>query len=171
MLARAAASGRRARIRYILAAGDGGPREVDVLGLGWRSDGWLGAAWCHRRHAFRLLRLARVAEAEPTSLTVAERAPRGFDPRHFSTIGFLAPGSGPATLATVRLEPPLSDVAAVLFPSALFERTWREVVHCHLRATDLAAVRALVASLGPAASLLDPAAAREAGASVRRSGL
>jgi predicted DNA-binding transcriptional regulator YafY len=61
--ARARASGRRLQLRYADAAGEVTEREVDVLGLAFRLDHWLLAAWCHLRHGLPRLDFPRQHEA------------------------------------------------------------------------------------------------------------
>jgi len=170
-LARALAEERRAWLRYDDAGGVRTDREVEVLGLAWRGGPWHAAAFCHRREAFRLFRVDRVVRAR----VMRKRArpalsPPGFDPRFFATTGFLEPGRDPPVLATIRLRPPLSRLAAALFPSALCEWTSEQVVLCHLRATDLFQLASLVVSLGAGAEVCHPEAARALAASLRRPG-
>lgn len=170
-LARALAEERRAWLRYDDAGGVRTDREVEVLGLAWRGGPWHAAAFCHRREAFRLFRVDRVLRAR----VMRKRArpalsPPGFDPRFFATTGFLEPGRDPPVLATIRLRPPLSRLAAALFPSALYEWTSEQDVLCHLRATDLFQLASLVVSLGAGAEVCHPEAARELAAALRRPG-
>jgi predicted DNA-binding transcriptional regulator YafY len=162
-LARALAEGRRAWLLYDDAGGARIDREVEVLALAWRGGPWLAAAFCHRREAFRLFRVDRVERARVTRKPVRPgRAPPGFDPRFFSTTGFLEPGrEGPPVLATVRLRDGLAGLATALFPSALYEWPSDGGVLCHLRATDLWELARLVASLGDGAELCHPQGARE----------
>jgi len=160
-LARALAEGRRAWIRYDDAGGTRTDRDVDVLGLAWRGGPWHVAAFCHRRGAFRLFRVDRVARARV--LRAAARpdlAPSGFDRRFFSTSAFLAPGLGRPVLASVALHGAFTGLAAALFPSALLEWVSAGSVLCHLRATDLGQLACLVASLGEGVSIRHPEEAR-----------
>jgi predicted DNA-binding transcriptional regulator YafY len=160
-LARALSGGRRAWIRYEDAGGTRTDREVEVLGLAWRGGPWHAAAFCHRRGAFRLFRVDRVARARV--LRAAARpdlAPPGFDRRFFSTSDFLAPGPGRPVLVSVALRGPFVGIATALFPSALLEWGSAAVVLCHLRATDLGRLASLVASLGEGVAIRHPEAAR-----------
>ena len=154
-LARALAEGRRAWLRYDDAGGVRTDREVEVLGLAWRGGPWHLAAFCHRRKAFRLFHLDRIDRVRV--LRKRSRpglAPPGFDARFFSTTGFLDPGRPEAPVrATVRLRPPLSRLAAAIFPSALCERPAAGEVLCHLRANELVQLSSLVVSLGEGAEL------------------
>jgi len=154
-LARALAEGRRAWLRYEDAGGERTDREVEVLGLAWRGGPWHLAAFCHRRRAFRLFRLDRVAQVRVLR-TRARRglAPPGFDARFFSATGYLDSGRAePPVRVTVRLRAPLDRLATALFPAALRETPARGVVLCHLRANELGQLAGLVASLGEGAEL------------------
>jgi proteasome accessory factor B len=154
-LARALAEGRRAWILYLDAGGEKTARQIDLLALSFRGGAWLVAAWCHRRDAFRLFRVDRIARARVLRRRAGQdREVPGFDPRFYSTEGFLEPGPVPPALATIRLSPPLDAVAAALFPAALLERRTGGAVRCHVRATDLQTLSSLVESLGPAAALV-----------------
>jgi len=168
-LARALAEERRAWLRYDDAGGVRTDREVEVLGLAWRGGPWHAAAFCHRRDAFRLFRVDRVVQARVMRKGAGPAlAPPGFDARFFATTGFLEPGRGPPVLATVRLRRPLSRLATALFPSALYEWTSKQVVLCHLRATDLFQLASLVVSLGGGAEIYHPESARLLASAVRR---
>ncbi len=161
-VARALAGRRRMWMRYRDTDGDETEREVDPLALSWRGERWLLAAWCHRRNAFRLFRVERIARARVLARSSDEaRAPPGFDPRFFASVGFLESGGRPPVLATVRLSSPLDQFAGAFFPAALFERCSERTVVCHMRATDVRALASLVISLGKRAEMVHPAAAEE----------
>lgn len=156
-VARAVSSGRRLRLGYLDAGGAETARTVTPFALGWRGDHWLLAAHCHLRRALRHFRADRILHARLARGRADERLlPAGLDPAFFSLTGYLRPGDPAAVLATVRLGPPLLDLAGALFPAALPERASPALLLCHLRATDLAALTQLVASLGPEAALLLP---------------
>ncbi len=149
-------------MRYRDTDGDETEREVDPLALSWRGERWLLAAWCHRRNAFRLFRVERIARARVLARASDEsRAPPGFDPRFFASVGFLESGGRPPLLVTVRLTAPLDRFAAAFFPAGLFERCSERTVLCHMRATDIPALAHLVISLGKRAEMVHPAAAEE----------
>jgi hypothetical protein len=149
-LARAARRGRLVRLGYRDGAGDTTWREVAVLGLSWRRRAWLFAAHCQLRGALRVFRLDRVLEARLTRRPSPPLA-AGFDARAFALVDLLGVGARGRHVAA-RLEPPLAELAPVLFPGAL--RTWRREVCCaHLRVADPARFEDLVASLGGRAAV------------------
>lgn len=160
-LARALARRRRVSMRYRDGEGQTTEREVDALALSWRGDRWLLAAWCHRRHAFRLFRVERIARSRMLARPSDGAAPAGFDPRFFASVGFLESGGDAPVLCTLRLSAPLGGLASAFFPGALFERPSERTTLCHLRATDLLSLASLSLSLGKGAELVHPAAARE----------
>jgi predicted DNA-binding transcriptional regulator YafY len=161
-IARGLAGRRRVWMRYCAADGDETEREVDPLALSWRGERWLLACWCHRRNAFRLFRVERIARARVLrQASDVSRAPPGFDPRFFASVGYLEPGGPSPVLATVRLSDPLDRFASALFPAALFERSSERSVLCHMRATDLAVLARLVIALGDRATLVHPGSALE----------
>jgi len=160
-LARALDARRRMRILYRDADGERTDREVDALALAWRGGRWLLAAWCHRRDAFRLFRVERIARAHLLDTRVGEdRAPPGFDARFFSSVAYLESGARPPVLVTLRLGAPLSRFARAIFPAALLEHPSSGCVLCHLRATRLTELAMLVISLGEGAQLVHPADAK-----------
>ena len=160
-LARALDARRRVMIVYRDADGEETEREVDALALSWRGGRWLLAAWCHRRNAFRLFRVDRIARANVLATPAAgDGAPPGFDARFFSSMAYLESGETPPVLVTLRLRAPLSRVARALFPAALLEHPSGGCVLCHLRATRLTEFAKLVISLGKGAELIHPATAR-----------
>ncbi|MBI5068356.1 MAG: WYL domain-containing protein [Deltaproteobacteria bacterium] len=156
-VARAVSSGRRLRLGTLDAGGTETARTVTPLALGWRGDHWLLAAHCHLRRALRHFRADRILHARLARGRADERLlPSGLDAAFFSLVGYLRPGDPAPVLATVRLAPPLLDLAGALFPAALQERAGPALLLCHLRVTDLLALTQLVASLGPGAELLGP---------------
>jgi len=161
-IARALAGRRRMWMHYRDAGGCETEREVDALALAWRAGRWLLAAWCHRRDAFRLFRVERIARARVLARSCGEgHVPPGFDPRFFASVGYLEPGGPSPVLATVWLSAPLDRFACALFPAALFERCSERTILCHLRATGLPALAHLVVALGGRAELVHPGSATE----------
>ncbi len=160
-LARALDARRRMRILYRDADGEETHREVDALALAWRGGRWLLAAWCHRRDAFRLFRVERIARAHLLGTHIdGDRAPPGFDARFFSSVAYLESGVCPPVLVTLRLGAPLSRFARAIFPAALLEHPSNGCVLCHLRASRLTELAKLVISLGKGAELIHPADVR-----------
>ncbi len=156
-LARALDTQRRLKMVYRDAEGEETEREVDALALSWRGGRWLLAAWCHRRDAFRLFRVERIAKARVLATPLdRDRTPAGFDARFFSSIAYLESGARPPALVTLRLSAPLSRFARALLPAALLEHPSGGCVLCHLRATRLTEVAKLVISLGRGADLVHP---------------
>ncbi|WP_248344925.1 helix-turn-helix transcriptional regulator [Anaeromyxobacter paludicola] len=151
-LARACQAGRLARIRYRDAGGHETEREVAVLGLGWRREGWLFAAFCELRQAWRLFRAERVLAIRVTRRR-APSAPAAFDGRRFATEDLSGPA--PAGRVAVALDAPLARLAPALFPSALLERRGRGCV-AHLRASAIDGVAGLCLSLGQGARVVSP---------------
>jgi predicted DNA-binding transcriptional regulator YafY len=158
--ARARASGRRLQLRYADAAGEVTEREVDVLGLAFRLDHWLLAAWCHLRHGLRLFRVERILSARVTRRRAGRRAAVAFDARAFATPAWLHPGTAVPALATVRLGPDLAPAWGALLPGALSELLPGGARLCHLRASRLPVLASLVASLGGRATLVRPRPSR-----------
>lgn len=143
-----------ARIRYRDAAGEETERDVAVLGLGWRREGWLFAAFCELRQAWRLFRAERVLAVRVTRRR-APPPPDTFDPRAFATEDLAGPPSAPAPRVAVALDAPLDRVAQALFPSALLERSKGGCV-AHLRAARAEGVAGLALSLGEGARVVAP---------------
>jgi predicted DNA-binding transcriptional regulator YafY len=157
-LARALGARRRLKIVYRDAEDEETEREIDALALSWRGGRWILAAWCHRRDAFRLFRVERIARAHLLATALdRDRAPPGFDARFFSSIAYLESGARPPVLVTLRLRAPLARFARALFPAALLEHPSGGCVLCHLRATRLTELAKLVISLGEGAELVHPA--------------
>jgi proteasome accessory factor C len=135
-------------------------REVDVLGLAFRGDHWLLAAYCHLRHGLRLFRIDRVRSARVTRRRVGRRGASFFDARAFAAASWLDPGTEVPTLATVRLAADLAPAWGALFPGALSELLPDGARLCHVRASRVGALAALVASLGNRAELVHTGALR-----------
>jgi predicted DNA-binding transcriptional regulator YafY len=76
-LGAAAASGRRAFLRYRAWSGDETEREIETYGLVYREGFWYAVGYCHLRCGLRVFRLDRVLQAELREATF-ER-PAGFD--------------------------------------------------------------------------------------------
>jgi predicted DNA-binding transcriptional regulator YafY len=155
-LARARRRSCRVRLRYRDAGDSTTEREVDVLGLSFQDGCWYALVHCHLRRAVRMLRVDRMVDSEVLQRAARARPPHGFDPAFFASVEFLEPGAPVAHLATVRIEGALAAAAPVLFPTALTERDGR-VLLCHVRASRLAVLAALVKSLGQGAALVDSA--------------
>lgn len=153
VLARARRRERRVRVSYRDAGGVTTEREVEVFGIAFQDGCWYAFVHCHLRRAVRLLRVDRVLAARPTPRRARARPPRGFDPAFFASVEYLEPGAPVARLAAIRLGPPLSGSATVLFPSAILERDGRAVV-CHVRVSRPVTLATLVQSLGDGAALL-----------------
>jgi predicted DNA-binding transcriptional regulator YafY len=154
-LARGRKTRRRVRLRYRDADDALTEREVDVLGLGFQDGRWYALAHCHLRLGLRLFRVDRVSSASATRRRACGYRLRDFDPAFFASVEFLEPGAAVAHLATVRLAGRLAGVASAIFPGAILERQGQERL-CHLRASRLAPLAQLVASLGPEATLVSP---------------
>jgi len=135
-------------------------REVDVLGLAFRGDHWLLAAYCRLRHGLRLFRIDRVRSARVTRRRAGRRGARSFDARAFAAESWLDPGTARPALATVRLAADLAPAWGTLFPKALSELLPDGARLCHVRASRIGGLAALVASLGNRAELVHPRAAR-----------
>ncbi len=153
LLARACEEGRTAAVTYSDVQRRQTEREVTVLGLGWRPEGWLYFAACQLRSGVRLFRLDRTGEVllgPPARTIVAER----FDPRAFARTA-LQQERRPALLLPVTLNPPLSEFARVLFPQAAIERRGPRIRICHVPVTWPAALEELVRSLGAGARFGD----------------
>ena len=151
LLGRACAEGREAEFEYLDVRRRRTRRTVSVLGLGWRPDGWLFLALCALRSGVRLFRLDRTEE-----IRLGQRSPRPglgtFDPRAFASEA-LGEGRGPALLVPMSLEPPLSDLAAVLFPQAFVEEVAPGRRVCHVRASHPQALGRLIRTLGEGAAI------------------
>ncbi|BDG08607.1 helix-turn-helix transcriptional regulator [Anaeromyxobacter paludicola] len=154
-LARACLSGRLARIRYRAADGEVTEREVAVLGLGWRHDGWLFAAFCQLRGSFRLFRADRVLSATVTRRP-APATPGHFDARAFASAELVEPPNAPTRRVAIRLTLPIAQVAGALLPTALAEQLADGGQLCHLRTTSLEGIAGLVLSLGRFAQATSP---------------
>lgn len=153
-----------ARIRYRDAAGRESERDVEVLGLGWREEGWLFAGFCELRQAWRLFRVERVESVRVTRRR-ATAPPGRFDARAFATEDLAGPSRTPAGRVAVALDAALARFAPALFPSALVESRRRGCV-AHLRSDRAAGVAGLALSLGPGARVVAPPAAGELFASL-----
>ncbi len=129
-------------------------REVDVLGLGFREDHWLLAAFCHLRRGIRLFRVERIRAARVAARRGRPPEVPGFDARAFSTRAWLDPGARPLALACVRLGPELARAWGVLFPGALSELLPDGGRLCHFRVSRVPGLEALVGSLGGLAELV-----------------
>ncbi len=154
-LARACMGRRLARIRYRAADGEVTEREVAVLGLGWRHDGWLFAAFCQLRRGYRLFRADRVLSVTVTR-RAAPDAPGHFDARAFANAELVEPPNAPSRRVAVRLARPVAKVAGALLPMALAEPLADGEQICHLRTTSLEGVAGLVLSLGRFAQASSP---------------
>lgn len=130
---------------------------MDVLGgLAFRLDHWLLAAWCHLRHGLRLFRVARILPARVTRRRAGRRDGVSFDARAFATQAWLHPGTADPALATLHLGPDLAPAWGALLPGALSEILPGGARLCHVRASRLAVLAALVASLDGRAELVRP---------------
>lgn len=119
-LARIAASGELARIRYRTADGKVSKRDVAVLGFGWRTDGWIFSAHCLTSAAHKLFRVDRVLDVESTGQPAPPLPPR-FASRTFATTDLVDPPNAPTRRVSVRLAASVAPLASVLFPFALVE--------------------------------------------------
>lgn len=153
LLARACSEGRTATVTYSDVQRRQTQRELTVLGLGWRPEGWLYLAECRLRSGVRLFRLDRTGEVllgAPARTIISER----FDPRAFASTA-LQQARRPALLLAVTLGPPLSELARVLFPQAAIERHGGRTRVCHVPVTWPRTLEDLVRSLGAGARIGD----------------
>jgi len=150
--ARAATRRRRLRLRYVDANAEVTSREVDVLGLAFREDHWLLAAFCHLRGGFRLFRTERIRSPRVTGRGARPAGAVPFDARAFAAAAWAGGPSAPR--ATVRLGPDLEPAWTSLFPGSLSELLPDGSRLCHVRDPWVAGLAALVASLGSRAALL-----------------
>ncbi len=167
-LARAAASGRPARLTYRdtdesvprREAAPGMPRrEVEVLSLGWRWRQWVALVRCEAAGGLRVLEVERV---ETVRLLERRRRPRGrsrgadraraaaatgLDPLEFALADLQDAEAGPVQRVTVALPSALAPLAGALFAGAVVEPV-PGGARVHLLATNRPALAEMVASLG-----------------------
>lgn len=151
-LARAQLRARSARIRFRDTERSTATRTVDVLALAFDPPRWVVATWARESGSLRLLDVARVLRVTPTRRRSAP-PPDGFDPLHFAVRGFLDAGAGPQAPASVRLEPPWTEVARALLPTCAVERLRGGAGRCRVVASRPEIVGALAASLAPAGGI------------------
>ena len=154
-LARACGRSRVARVRYVDANGRETRREVEVLGLGWRREGWFFLGLCRLRSAYRLFKLDRVLEVRVSRTPATRTTATHFDARAFASEDVLQRARSPI-LATIRLILPTATHADVLFPAALIESQPGGARLCHLRVTSINVFAELVLTLGETAEPIRP---------------
>ena len=154
--ATAAARGCRLRFRYVDASGEITNRDADVLGLAFRDEHWLLAAFCHLRGGLRLFRLERIRSARGTRRLAGGHADMLFDPRSFSAEAWLCADGRRPVLATVCLAPGLAPAWSVLFPGAVSELLPDGARLCHLKVSSVRVLAVLVDSLDGLAELVRP---------------
>lgn len=156
-LARAAASGRPVRLAYREDRPAPSHPEVEVLSVAWRSERWVALARWRSDGGLRVLELDRVEAVRPAErrrrprgrlpgrpTTPGRAAAGGVDPVEFALADLQDPEAGPARRVTVRLPRALAPLAGTLFAGAQVDGAGLRV---HLRATDLAALSRMAASL------------------------
>jgi predicted DNA-binding transcriptional regulator YafY len=152
MLARAIDGGQRASLRYRGAGGAVTEHEVEPDTLGFRDNRWVVAVRQLESEAIRVFLVdrvvsARLVDGRARSSPLAHRA-------SFALADLVERCCEPARLGTIRLRPPLSEVAGALLPGALYEREPGGGVLCHLRVTGDEPIATLVRSLGDSAELV-----------------